>query len=741
MTRLNIKYQLRLTTLIPVLLVALLFALFYNGQFNKHLNQYLLRLGEAYIRQLLPVAQLALMRDDERTLQGLINASTINPEIKSLAFYNARNQLIAYRGGKYSTVLPFKPPQFTGDYIESLQVSFDTINFIAPITLPKFNLYSNFPLNAVPNFLSQQPNDILGWLTIDIDTQSVLIQRYQMYIITIFITLLGLIISLTVHFFLSKKIYIPILRLRRSMKQILSNEFETHIAVTSPGEMGIIEKGCAYMQQHYLNIVHELDNHIELANKDLQQSLELLEEKNIELSLEKKKTEEKIRQKSEFIANMSHEIRTPMNGIMGFTNVLLESKLDPLQFDYVKTIHASSQDLLTIINDILDYSKMDAGKFRLDCIPLDIRACIDETLALTSTKINKKNIDLIASTDINVPKIVLGDPLRIKQILNNLISNAIKFTERGYIIIKTTIEVETDNNYTLAIAVTDTGMGIAKSDQTKLFNAFNQADTSITRRFGGTGLGLVICKKLAEVMKGKIMLQSEPNKGSTFTVIIKLEKCAAYEIEKYQSQRFSHIKALCFDDNALHLEALCNGVSFWGIECLRIEAISELKHAFKKHSECNIAFINVNERCEKQLAPILKPQTIPIVLLSKWLIQDPKILGADAFLLKPANIQKLYHTLETLLDESSQEVNNSNHTDLAHMRHSLSLIQPAILVADDNKVNRQLFLSIFKQNAVIKTVKNGEEALKACKIKRFDLLLLDLQMPRINGRELAFKIR
>ncbi|HAF86962.1 MAG TPA: hybrid sensor histidine kinase/response regulator, partial [Legionellales bacterium] len=293
MTRLNIKYQLRLTTLIPVLLVALLFALFYNGQFNKHLNQYLLRLGEAYIRQLLPVAQLALMRDDERTLQGLINASTINPEIKSLAFYNARNQLIAYRGGKYSTVLPFKPPQFTGDYIESLQVSFDTINFIAPITLPKFNLYSNFPLNAVPNFLSQQPNDILGWLTIDIDTQSVLIQRYQMYIITIFITLLGLIISLTVHFFLSKNIYIPILRLRRSMKQILSNEFETHIAVTSPGEMGIIEKGCAYMQQHYLNIVHELDNHIELANKDLQQSLELLEEKNIELSLEKKKTEEK----------------------------------------------------------------------------------------------------------------------------------------------------------------------------------------------------------------------------------------------------------------------------------------------------------------------------------------------------------------------------------------------------------------------------------------------------------------
>lgn len=175
MKRLGIKYQLRITTLIPVLLVALLFAVFFNGQFNKDLNQHMSRLGEAYIRQLLPAAQFAMLRNDSRTLQGLINASTVNPEVKALAFYNAQGQLLAYRGGKHSIHKPFKPPEFTGDYIESKQIKPYTINFTAPITIPKFNLYSTTPFKALTNPIALQADDILGWLSLDIDTQSMLI--------------------------------------------------------------------------------------------------------------------------------------------------------------------------------------------------------------------------------------------------------------------------------------------------------------------------------------------------------------------------------------------------------------------------------------------------------------------------------------------------------------------------------------------------------------------------------------
>ncbi len=740
MKSIGIKYQLRITTLIPAFLVALLFAVFYNGQFGKDLKQHMSRLGEAYIRQLLPAAQFALLRNDDRTLQGLINASTINPEVKALAFYNASGQLLAYRGGKHSIHKPFNPPDFTGDYIESKQINPFTINFIAPITIPKFNLYSNTLFKNIPSPVAFQADDILGWLSIDIDTQSVLIKRYQMMIVTIFITLFGLLLGLTIHYFLSKRIYIPIARLNRSMKQILRNEFETEIKISSKGELGTIEKGCAHLQKKYLSTIRDLNHHIEVATEDLQQSLELLEEKNIELSLDKKKTEEKSRQKSEFIANMSHEIRTPMNGVIGFTNVLLESKLDPLQLDYVKTIKSSAQDLLSIINDILDFSKIDAGKLHLDCIPVDIRACVDEVLTLASPNAHKKGIDLIPITETHVPKTVLGDPFRIKQIISNLVTNAVKFTDHGYVLVRTKIEQETDKDYTLQFTISDTGIGISPEDQNKLFTAFNQADTSITRRYGGSGLGLVICKKLCEEMQGRINLTSELNKGSSFSARIKVEKLLAYEIEKNQTHRFAHLKILCFDDNPLHLEALCNGLGYWGIECVSVNAFNKLPKALAKNKECKIAFINVNQGCEQQVAELIKEHnTLPYVLISKWPVSDYAALGAQGFLYKPISIQKLQDLIESL--------NNANHSEKAvnheldGLREQLRFLHPELLLAEDNPVNKMLLNSLLNENALVTAVDDGQMAVSICEDKKFNIILLDLQMPKLNGLEAACMIR
>jgi len=731
----GIKYQLRLTTLIPVLLVALLFAVFYNGQFGSGLKQHLLRLGKAYIHQLLPAAQLAMLKDDHRALQGLIDASTINPEIQALAFYNANGQLVAYRGGKQSLHNTFNPSKFTGDYVESKQKTPYTINFVAPIILPKDNPYAVTPKNLTP----LQGKDILGWLSIDIDTRSMLIQRYQMYIVTIFITLLGLLMGLSIHYILSKRIYLPIARLRRSMKQILSNEFETHIKIASTGELGIIEQGCSHLQKHYLRSVQELNHHIEIATADLQQSLELLEEKNIELSLDKKKSEERSRQKAELIANMSHEIRTPMNGVIGFTNVLLDSKLDPLQLDYVNTIKSSAQDLLSIINDILDYSKMDVGKLHLDCIPLDIRACIDEVLALTAPIAHRKGIDLIPSTAINVPKTMLGDPLRLKQMISNLVSNAIKFTEQGYVLIRTCIEQETERDYSLSISVTDSGIGISADDQTTLFNAFNQADTTITRRYGGSGLGLVICKKLAEQMQGRISIKSEVHKGSTFSIHIKLEKLASYEVEKRQIHRFANLNVICFDDNPLHLEAICNGLGHWGIHCMPVDSFSKLGDAFKTHSNYHLAFVNVNQGCEQQVAELLRQQSIPSVLVSKWFIKDYEALGADGFLFKPPNIQKLHDTIESLINKVAL---TKTHThELNYLRQKLGLIKPSLLIAEDNAVNQMLLRSMLGENVQMEMVSDGQQAVKNCSLKRFDVIVLDLQMPLLNGLDAALMIR
>ena len=738
--KIGIKYQLRITTLIPTLVVALLFAFFYNGQFGNDLQQHMRHMGEAYIRQLIPAAQFAMLRKDDRALQSLINASIINPEVQALSFYDAQGNLLAYHGGKHSIHKPFHPREFTGDYIETKQINSSTINFIAPITIPKFDLYSNTPFKYIPSPAALQGDDILGWLSIDVDTQSTLIKRYQMLIITIFITLFGLLMGLTMHYFLSKQIYLPISRLRRSMKQILRNEFETEIKVISKSELGIIERGCVHLQKKYLHTVSELAQHIEEATHDLQQSLELLEEKNIELSLDKKKTEEKSRQKSEFIANMSHEIRTPMNGVIGFTNVLLESKLDALQLDYVKTIKSSAQDLLGIINDILDFSKIDAGKLNLDCIPLDIRACIDEVLALASPTAHKKGIDLIPITQVNVPKTVLGDPFRIKQIISNLITNAVKFTDHGYVCIRTKIDQETDKDYCLQITVTDTGIGISPEDQNKLFTAFNQADTSITRRYGGSGLGLVICKKLCEEMKGRINLTSELNKGSTFTARIKVEKLSAYEMEKNQTHRFGHFKIICFDENPLHLEALCNGLGYWGIECISVNSFMKIGNVLNEHKDSKIAFVNVNQGCEQQVKDLISQhQHLPYVLISKWPITDFAAIGAQGFLYKPISIQKLQDMIEFLTNRDHTE--RSPQHELHGLREQLRYLHPELLIAEDNPVNKMLLNSLLKDNASVTAVDDGEMAVNACNDKKFNIILLDLHMPKLNGLEAARMIR
>ncbi len=718
MKSLGIKYQLRMITLIPVLLVALFFAIFYNAQYDKALNQHISRLGHAFISQLLIPAQIAIVNKDKDSLHKMVDTSIINPEIQAIAIYDNQGHLLACHGARYTTPMSFQPPSHTTQAITSKRQSPYSINFVTAIT-------SSDHGKKTP----------IGWISMDMDTKFILIKRYQTYIMTIFITLIGLVIGLSTHYMLSRRIYRPITRLRRSMRQILNNEFETTIKVSTKGEIGIIEEGCAYLQKQYMNTINELNQHIETATTDLQQSLELLEEKNIELSLDKKKTEEKSRQKSEFIANMSHEIRTPMNGVIGFTNVLLESQLDPLQLDYVKTIKSSAQDLLSIINDILDYSKIDAGKLHLDCIPVNIRSCIDEVLSLIAPNAHKKGIDLIPATEVNVPVTVLGDPLRLKQIISCLISNAVKFTDYGYVLIRTKIEHESEKDYTLCISVIDTGIGISAEDQKTLFNAFNQANTTITRRYGGSGLGLVICKQLAENMQGRIVIKSEVHKGSTFSVYLKLEKLAAYEVEKHQTHRFANMKAICFDDNPLHLEAICNGLGFWGINCIPVQAFNQLDQMFKAHKDCQVAFININQGCEQLVAEVLRRQSVPCLLVSKWFIRDYQSLGAQGLLFKPPNIQKLHDGIVTVLNQAFTEKND--HHELTDLRSQIQKAQLDILIAEDNIVNRRLLNSLLGENACIDNVDHGEQAVNLCNQKRFSIILLDLQMPILNGLDAA----
>ena len=641
--KLSIRNQLRFIALAPVICLALLYVLFYEHQYHLNVKQQMSRLAKAYISQLLTIEQLH--HQDTNSLQAALNIVHFNTEIKAAAFYDTQGHLIASHGGHPLYYLSKEQRQMARDPRQTLY----SIQFIVPI--PKTYCAST-AISPDPN--SPELQQFHGWIYLDLDKKFLLIKHYQMVLSTLGIVLLCLIIGLIGHHFLAKNIYSPIRRLHRNMERVLHQDYDVTFDTTKQDELGIIEQGCEHLRHNYVNTTHEFNHQLEIATQDLQQSLELLEVKNIELSLDKKKMEDKTRNKSEFLASMSHEIRTPMNGVIGFTNVLLDTQLDNLQLDYVKTIQSSAQDLLVIINDILDYSKIDAGKLHLDHIPVNLRGCIDEVVAMIAQTAHKKNIDLIPITAVSVPKTVLGDPWRIKQIISNLVSNAVKFTDVGHVLIRTRIEEETEQYYTILLSISDTGVGIAEKDQSTLFQAFHQVDTMPNRRHGGSGLGLVICKKLVDHMQGQISIESESNKGAVFTIRLKFEKLLPYENEKQHIQQHPVIKALCFDENTLHLEALCAGLGYLGVECEAVSNYEHLTTLLNAKNHYDLAFMAMHPQQQEAIATWMQDCMIPWVLVSKTYIKDYALLGAKALLFKPPNIHKLNEVLDTIVLNISQ---------------------------------------------------------------------------------------
>lgn len=741
---LGMKQHLRMLGLMPIFGLSCLFFLMFYHQSNQTIQQQTQQLNHAFLQQLMPLSRLVIQKNSARALHTLIETSEHNPHIKAFALYNQQGHLLTYQGTTHTLRhTSHLPPCFHSQTTQQTKLSSYTTELQAPILIPPERAHTRLHtthLNATTS--------CLGWLVVDIDQHTLILQHEHRHQHVLFFLILGVLLCLILYYVISKRLYHPVQRLRRSMTHLLHNEFETPIVVSSEGEMGVIEQGCAHLQHHLILTQEEQSQQIEQATYDLQQSLASLEEKNIAMSLDKKKREETNRQKSAFIANMSHEIRTPMNGILGFTNMLIESNLDPLQLDYVKTIKSSAHDLLNIMNNILDYSKMEAGKLNLKELPLNIRTCIDEVLSMMLPSAHQKNLDLIPITDVNVPKIVCGDPWRIKQIMNNLLSNAIKFTPEGYVLIRTSLLSETETHYNLSLSITDTGIGISSTDQPALFHPFNQGETNVHLHAGGTGLGLAICKQLVEHMHGHIAINSELNKGTTLSVQLPLRKWASYEVEKQQTLRFSSLTALCFDENPLYLDSLCCGLMHFGIQCLRMDTWAQLKEMLNTHTQANIAFVNVHSGNEVNVSNLLHQSNIPCVFLLKNMLPELRTFGAQGFLLKPFNLQKLNEVIDAVLEKpfSKQTLTRtpaalapSSHLDA--LRKKLRHANASILIAEDNVVNQRLLHSLLNEYTTLDIVADGEQAMAICNQQRYAMLLLDLHMPNMNGLDAARHIR
>ncbi len=540
-------------------------------------------------------------------------------------------------------------------------------------------------------------------------------------------------------FLLYRRLFATLDDQRDALQRLYAGDYEFRLNPSGARELMTTSAAINALGEHLKAAQEEMRQQVEQATADLRESMDTIEIQNIELDGARRRARQANRVKSQFLANMSHEIRTPLNGIIGFCRLLGRSQLDDHQREWLTHTEMASSNLLSLINDILDFSKIEAGKLRLASVELDMAELVDEVLVLQAPDAQQKDLQLLGLVYDDVPRALLGDPLRIKQVLTNLVHNAVKFTERGEVIVRVQLEELRGSETMLSVRISDTGPGLADDVRQQLFQPFTQSSTVSASHVSGTGLGLMICKQLVEQMGGTIAADTQPVQGTTFSVSLPL-RLAPRTVQRPPTINLDALRIAIHEPHTLTRQALAHLLRSWGAE-VQVLATPPTAEGLAADTRLVIVALSHGELTSRLARLQRRLAALPCRLL---LLVNGEPQTTDEALALPENARLFYKPLtRARLAQALKPLLSDTPTALLpHAPPGEEHDEPCVLAVDDIETNRLLVGELLAQLGVASVLaESGEEALALASGQRFDLVLMDIRMPGMSGLETMAALR